>query len=165
MDSRGFGRHGTRSPSSRRFSGALLVVGLGGVCAGLYGLLDGTAPRLLGVPALVAGAVVAVTGLAVSARGMQRSVYRPDRWRGAEILVVLCGILAAAAVYASAAIDPANLYPSLYPLAWPEVALLPVAGLLVAALPAWLAPPPPATAGHPSPSRATAEPVPVGGAR
>jgi energy-coupling factor transport system permease protein len=174
MDSRGFGRIGGRSRLARRISGVLLVVGLLGIGAGLYGVLDGTAPRLLGVPTLAAGAVVAVGGLAASGRGVRRSVYRPDRWRGAELLVAAAGLVAATAVYATGSIDPANLYPSLSPLAWPGTPALPVAGLLVAALPAWLTPPAPHIAGPavapPMPARsAESAPdenaVPAGGVR
>jgi energy-coupling factor transport system permease protein len=142
MDSRGFGRTSSQSVAGRRLTGALLVTGLLGVCTGLYGLLDGTAPRLLGVPTLLAGAAVAVIGLAVSGRRVRRSVYRPDRWRAAEVIVAACGTVAAVAVYAAASIDPANLYPSLSPLSWPGIPALATVGLLVAVLPAWLTPPP-----------------------
>jgi energy-coupling factor transport system permease protein len=46
-------------------------------------------------------------------------------------------------------IDPANLNPSLTPLSWPTLPLLPTVGILVGVLPAWLAPP------VASPARAT----------
>ena len=166
MDSRGFGRAGAQPVARRRLTGALLVLGLLGMCAGLYGLLDGTAPRVLGLPTLAAGAVVAIAGLAVAGRRVRRSVYRPDRWRAAEGAVAGCGIAAAAAMYGSAAIDPADLYPSLSPLAWPELPLLPVVGLLIALLPAWLAPPQPRTHARTASAVTRADdPVPVGGVR
>jgi energy-coupling factor transport system permease protein len=141
MDSRGFGRVGRQSRAARYLTGTLALLGLLGIGAGLFGVLDGTAPRMLGLPTLLAGAVLAVAGLIVSGRGVRRSVYRPDRWRSAEVLVVAAGLVAAASVYATGRIDPANLYPSLSPLAWPSVPLLAALGLLVAASPALLAPP------------------------
>ena len=52
-------------------------------------------------------------------------------------------------------VDPADLYPSLNPLTWPQVSLLPMVAILAGALPAWLAPPP-------APSQETpAEPSPA----
>ncbi len=44
MDSRGYGRAGTATPRSRRATGALMLLGMCGLCAGAYGLLDATAP-------------------------------------------------------------------------------------------------------------------------
>ena len=49
LDSRGYGR-ATGPAAARRGSGALVVAGLAGVCAGLYGLLDPGAPAAAGVP-------------------------------------------------------------------------------------------------------------------
>jgi energy-coupling factor transport system permease protein len=142
MDSRGFGRTAGQSRRARAVSGTLLIIGLGGVSVGLYGLLDGTAPRALGLPVLLAGSAVAVAGLAVSGRRVRRSVYRPDRWRLAEFAVAGCGAVAAFGLLLTLTVDPANLYPSLSPLAWPSLPLVATAGILLAALPAWLAPPP-----------------------
>jgi energy-coupling factor transport system permease protein len=142
MDSRGFGHTGGQPRGVRRLAAALLVTGLLGVCVGLYGLLDGTAPRPLGLPVLAAGTAVAGVSLAMSGRRVRRSVYRPDRWRVAELSVAACGVVAAAVTYLTGSVDPANLYPSLSPLAWPGLPALAVLGLLVGALPAWLAPVP-----------------------
>ena len=69
MDSRGYGRQGTDTPRTRRLTGGLLVAGLLGLCAGAYGLLDGTAPSLLGLPSLAVGAVLCVAGPASWAAG------------------------------------------------------------------------------------------------
>ena len=54
MESRGYGRAVHRTDASRRGASALALGGLLGVLAGLYGLLDASAPALLGLP-LVAG--------------------------------------------------------------------------------------------------------------
>jgi energy-coupling factor transport system permease protein len=143
MDARGYGRRGDQPRAARTASGALVLTGLIGICVGIYALLDGTAPRVLAGPMLAAGAVVAAIGLLVAGRQVRRTVYRPDRWRLAEILVALCGIGVAAVFTLTANVDPMDLYPSLTPLTWPQLAPLPVAGVLLGVLPAWIAPPPP----------------------
>ncbi len=141
MDSRGYGRHDPQSRSSSFVTGALLLGGVGGVCVGVYAMLDGTAPRALGVPTLVVGCVVAVLGIRLGGRRVRRTVYRPDPWRGAEWAVSACGVGAAAVMFVASAVDPANLYPSLQPLRWPELGLLPALAAAIAMLPARLAPP------------------------
>jgi energy-coupling factor transport system permease protein len=141
MDSRGYGRHEVQPRSASLTTGALMLLGVGGVCVGAYATLDGTAPRALGVPTLVAGCVLAIVGIRVGGRRVRRTVYRPDPWRGAEWAVAGCGIGAAAIMFAASAVDPGNLYPSLQPLRWPELGLLPAAAAALAMLPAWLAPP------------------------
>jgi energy-coupling factor transport system permease protein len=152
MDARGYGRVALSRPA-RSASAVLVLSGLIGVCVGVYGLLDGTAPRLLGLPFLAVGTVVAALGLAAAGRQVRRSVYRPDKWHGAEILVALCGVAVAAAFYLTASIDPDNLYPSLTPLAWPQLTPLAAIGGLIGLLPAWVAPPPtPRTPARPTPS-------------
>ncbi|WP_248783884.1 energy-coupling factor transporter transmembrane protein EcfT, partial [Actinoalloteichus caeruleus] len=56
MDSRGYGRVGALSRRARLVTGVLVLGGLVGVCVGVYGLMDGSTPRQLGLPMLVAGA-------------------------------------------------------------------------------------------------------------
>ena len=58
MDSRGYGSTNGQSRGSRRLTGALVLGGLLGVCVGIYGLLDGSTPRYLGAPVLLAGAAL-----------------------------------------------------------------------------------------------------------
>jgi energy-coupling factor transport system permease protein len=142
MDSRGYGRGGGVPRAVRVGTGTLLVAGLLGLCVGVYGLLDGTSPGWLGLPMLLVGAVVAVVGLPLAGRRVRRSVYRPDPWRLVETLVAGSGLTAAAVLVVTSTVDPGNLYPSLDPLSWPGLPLAGTAGVLVAALPAWLAPPP-----------------------
>jgi energy-coupling factor transport system permease protein len=113
MDSRGYGRVGRASPASRRATAALLVAGLITLCAGAYGLLDASAPALLGLPTLAAGAVVCCAGLVVGSRRVTRTQYRPDPWRWPEWVVVVSGVQAAAALIWLDHIDPAGLHPSL----------------------------------------------------
>jgi energy-coupling factor transport system permease protein len=143
MDSRGYARAGTTPRRVRTGAGALVVAGLIGVCVGVYGLLDATTPRVLGTPMLLGGAAVAVTGMLLGGRRIRRTRYRPDRWGAAETVTALCGVGTGALLFATASLDPANLYPSLSPLAWPALAPLPAAAIALAALPAFVTPPAP----------------------
>ncbi|HJQ01680.1 MAG TPA: CbiQ family ECF transporter T component [Jatrophihabitans sp.] len=141
MDSRGYGRHGRTSPASRRLTGGVLLLGLLGLCAGGYGLLDATAPRALGVPALVGGSLLCCGGLALGSRRTRRTSYRPDPWRLPEWLVAGCGIIAAGLVLVAGRLDPAELNPAVSPLGWPPLPVLPALAPLLAALAGPIAPP------------------------
>jgi energy-coupling factor transport system permease protein len=141
MDARGFGRS-TSTTATRNVAGAVTLVGLLGVCAGLYGLLDAGSPVALGLPLLAAGVALAGAGLGLGSRRATRSRYRPDVWGRPEWLVTLSGLTAAAAGIAGAAISPDAAYPSTAPLVVPPLPLLQSLGVLVALLPAWLAPAP-----------------------
>ncbi|GAA4011085.1 CbiQ family ECF transporter T component [Allokutzneria multivorans] len=145
MDSRGYGRTGTRQRGPRLLTGFLVIGGLAGICVGVYGLLDGTAPRYLGGPVLAGGLALAIAGFVLGGRRVPRTVYRPDSWRAPELLVAACGIGTAAVLFITSQVDAANLYPSLNPLTWPEFAALPALGVLLGAAPAVLAPPHPET--------------------
>lgn len=153
MDARGYGRTGGAPRRARTTSGVLVLGGLLGVCVGLYGLLDGTSPRALGLPVLAGGVVVAAVGLRVGGRTVARSVHRPDPWRPAEWGVAASGLVAAGALVWTSTVDPAVLHPSIVPLGWPALPPLPTLGVLAGALAGWVAPPPP---GHATSRRATA---------
>ena len=142
MDSRGYGRQGTDTPRTRRLTGGLLVAGLLGLCAGAYGLLDGTAPSLLGLPSLAVGAVLCVAGLVLGSRRVTRTTYRPDPWLWPEWVVAGCGVLTAVVFFVTSSYDPLNLTPVISPLAWPTLPLVPTLAVLLCALPAVVAPPP-----------------------
>lgn len=92
MDTRGYGRSGGATPRERRVTGGLLLLALTGICVGTYGWLDPTAPRALALPMLAAGVVAAVVGLASAGRRVQRTRYRPDSWRAAEVVTVSVGV-------------------------------------------------------------------------
>jgi energy-coupling factor transport system permease protein len=141
MDSRGYGRTAGVSPRVRRTTGVLLLTGLVGMCLGMYGLLDSSAPVLLGVPALLVGAALAVAGLLLASRRVPRSRYRPDRWRARELVVVASGLAAVAGVLVAQALGETALVPPTAPLTVPTLPLLPAVGVLVALLPAWVSPP------------------------
>jgi len=141
MDSRGYGRSAHVPLRTRRLTGALVIGGLIGICVGAYGVLDETVPPILGLPMLLAGTTAAIAGFAIGGRRLDRTTYRPDPWGGTETLVAATGIAAAVAMFVAGIADPASLQPSLIPLGWPGLAPIATIGILVAALPAWLAPP------------------------
>ncbi|MER5771124.1 energy-coupling factor transporter transmembrane component T [Streptomyces sp. NPDC001985] len=151
MDSRGYGRAGTATRASRRLTGALMLSGMCGLCAGAYGLLDATAPRLLGLPAMAAGALLCVAGLRLGGRRVTRTTYRPDPWRLAEWAVAGCGVLSAVVLFGNTGFDAAELNPSIHPLSWPTLPLVPTAAILLAGAAGFLAPPPTAPAPAPVP--------------
>jgi energy-coupling factor transport system permease protein len=159
MDSRGFGRRGSTPLHVRRMTAGLVVGGMVATLASSYALIDTHAPWALGLPLLLAGGASIGAGLVVGARRGGRTRYRPDPWRTPEWLVVGCGIAAAIAVGLARSTD---LFPTTSPPAAPSVPLLPVIGLLLALLPAWIAPPlprPRATQAQPAAPAAAREPV------
>lgn len=142
MDSRGYGRTAGVPAGLRRTTAALVLGGLLGLCLGLYGLLDATAPRVLGLGALGLGIALSVGGLVLGGRRVQRTVYRPDPWRAPEWAVAASGLACGAVFVAAGQYDPLLLHPSLYPLRWPDLPLLPLAALGLGLLPAFVAPRP-----------------------
>lgn len=153
MDTRGFGRRGETPPVVRRTIATFLLTGLLAMLASTYALVDSGAPTVLGLPLLLAGGALTAVGFVLGARRGGRTRYRPDPWRTPEWLVVGCGVAAAVAV----ALAPlTGVYPSTSPPVAPALPLLPALGLLVAALPAWLSPPPPAAEVRVSRTSATA---------
>ena len=110
MDSRGYGRTGDQPRASRRLTGGLVVGGLLGICVGVYGLLDGSTPHYLGAPMLLGGAGLSAAGLFVSGKRVRRTRYRPDPWRGAEFLVVGCGLVVMTVGFLASSVD-ATTYP------------------------------------------------------
>lgn len=145
MDTRGYGRRSDVAASTRRVTSTATGLGLLAVAVGLYGVLDAGAPRALGLPVLGIGALVIAVGLFAGGRQAMRTRYRPDVWRGREWLVAGSGLAALIAMIVVArqadGINALDL--ALYPLAWPAVPWLAVAGITVGLLPAFVAPKPP----------------------
>jgi energy-coupling factor transport system permease protein len=141
MDSRGYGRASSVGRGAVATAGGLLVGGLLAIAVGSYGLLDSTAPRHLGLPMLLGGVAIGWAGVTLSGRRVTRSRYRPDPWALEEWVVSAVGLTVAAVMVGVSAVDPAALHPSLQPLRWPDLPLLPAGAVLVGLLPAWIAPP------------------------
>jgi energy-coupling factor transport system permease protein len=141
MDARGYGRAAAVPRRLRAATEALLLGGLVSIGIGTYGLLDSTAPRSLGMPMLLGGVAAGWAGMALSGRRVSRSAYRPDPWLWEEWCVAATGLFAAAVVIGVSIVDPRALYPSLVPLQWPQLPIVPSLAILVGALPAWVAPP------------------------
>ncbi|MCC6617483.1 MAG: energy-coupling factor transporter transmembrane protein EcfT, partial [Chloroflexi bacterium] len=127
----------------RRATAAVMVGGLLGMCAGMYALLDGSAPPGVVLGGLVAGGSLLAAGIALAGRWTRRTRHRPDRWLAAEWMVLATGIGCVALVSVGARLDPASMVAAISPLAWPQLPVLPAAGILLASLPAMLAPMPP----------------------
>jgi energy-coupling factor transport system permease protein len=153
MDARGYGRAGTLTRAQRQVTGLLMLTGLAGICVGSYAMLDQTAPRWLAGPMLALGVVAAFGGLLAAGRRVQRTRYRPDRWRPGEVAVALSGVVTAAVMYAVATRDFAVAYPVLTEI--PTLSLGALLGILVGALPAVVAPPPRQASASAAPTEVT----------
>lgn len=145
MDSRGYGRTSDAGHSARRSAGAFSLLGLLGLSVGVYGLLSGTGADWMGMPMLLAGALMSAVGIHLGGRRTGRTTYRPDPWALPEWAVAGSGLVAAVTMFVAAETSPGSLVLA-SPTQLPPVPLLPVLGILVAALPAVLAPPLPRAA-------------------
>jgi energy-coupling factor transport system permease protein len=143
MESRGYGRSVHRDARSRRKATALTLIGLCGVVAGVYGLMDGGSAPLLGLPLLLVGSAAAAASLAVGARRERRSRYRPDPWAAPEWAVMLSGAAAGTLVLVAAQRGMPGIVLQTSPAVWPTLPWLPALGVLIGLAPAWLAPLPP----------------------
>lgn len=92
MDTRGYGRATGLTRAQRRTTGALMLIGLGGICVGTYAVLDTTAPRYLALPMLGLGLVAAGAGLVSAGRRVERTRYRADAWHWPELAVAGAGV-------------------------------------------------------------------------
>lgn len=146
MDSRGYGRTTVADPRARRVTSTLVVAGMLAICVGIYGLLDATVARWLGLPVLLAGCALGTGGLVLGGRRTGRTRYRPDPWAVPELLVVGCGVMAAVLMFWQARYDPTKLTLA-SPTDLPPVPLAACVGILIGMLPAFLAPPLPREAG------------------
>lgn len=140
MDTRGYGRAPGADGRQRAVTGGLLLAGLCGLGVGVYAVLDLTAPRLLALPMLVVGAAVATAGIVSAGHRVERTRYRPDRWLWPELAVSASGVLVGLTFWWLARHLPLVANPGVDTA--PTLTAGALAGLLVGALPAILAPPP-----------------------
>lgn len=142
MDARGYGRTGSLGRRARYTTGSLMVLGLMGLCVGVYATLDAQSPRYLAAPMLVLGVVLAGAGFVSAGRRVDRTRYRPDRWRTAELVTATSGIAVAVVIAVAANRSPLDVYAVGAGVQWPDLGWLPLAGVLLGVLPAWLTPSP-----------------------
>jgi len=140
MDARGYGRAPGLDRRQRAVTGALLLLGLCGICVGIYAVLDVTAPRYLARPMLLAGASAAVAGLWSAGRRVQRTRYRPDRWRLPELLVAASGLVVAWVMSEVGDTEIFVAHPGVEVV--PTLSVLALAGILAGLVPALAAPEP-----------------------
>ncbi|WP_114422800.1 CbiQ family ECF transporter T component [Nocardioides houyundeii] len=157
MDARGYGRTGTATPGERRVSGSLMVAALLGTCVGVYGFLDTTTPRWLGLPMLALGALCAILALVSAGRRVQRTRYRPDRWQAEEILVAVSGMATGLGLMWVARASMAVAHPGV--VAAPGLDLAALLVPFAALLPVLVAPPSPTVANR-QPAGPPAPPIP-----
>ena len=139
MDARGYGRATGLSPARRRATGALMLLGLSGICVGVYAVLDRTAPRYLALPMLALGAGVALAGLLSAGRRVERSRYRPDHWQWPELSVVGSGLVVGAVGWWVGRHQLAVAYPDL--TGFPQISGVVLLGLVVGLAGALCSPP------------------------
>jgi len=140
MDSRGYGRRGDMPDGRRRAGQAATLLGTLAIIVGVFGVLDGGAPFVLGLPMLALGAVLLVASLRAAKSSSTRSRYRPDPWETPEWLTVAAGVSALGALVAAGHLGIGGLHPDYSPLVAPGLPLLPVIGILAAATPAFASP-------------------------
>ncbi|WP_296604364.1 energy-coupling factor transporter transmembrane component T [Nocardioides sp.] len=141
MDTRGYGRATGLTRARRRTTGALMLVGLGGICVGVYAVLDTTAPRYLALPMLAFGVLAAGAGLLSAGRRVERTRYRADRWHAPELAVAGSGFTVGAIGWWLAHHQLLVAYPVLD--AMPPVSATALAAAVVALAGALCSPQPP----------------------
>ena len=107
---------------------------------GTYGVIDAGSLFGLGLPVITVAILLCAVGLGVGGRRMQRTRYRPDHWGGQEWAILASGAAVVGAMALANALAVSGVSVSFQPLAIPPLPLVPVAGILVAALPALIAP-------------------------
>jgi len=85
--------------------------------------------------------VLLVASLVLTSARSTRTRYRPDPWRAPEWATVFSGAVLLTVFVIVANVDAAALRPAYSPLTVPPLPLLPVVGVLIAGLPAFLTPP------------------------
>ncbi len=140
MDARGYGRRNRMGRAAHRLAVGATGVGLLLAAVGVYGVIDAGSLLGLGLPIIAVAVALCALGLSVGGRQTDRTRYRPDRWGSQEWAIVGSGLAAVGSMALAHALDVPGMSVSFVPLAVPPLPLLPVAGILVAALPAFIVP-------------------------
>ena len=141
MEARGYGSHTDRHRAA--WLPAVTLGGLVAVSLGMYGVLDPTrSPLWMGLPVMSVGVSMCAAGIWLSGRAVLVTTYRPDPWLLAETLTVLCGIGCAAGMLWARGTDPLSMDLQTQPLAAPLLPVTALVGIVLAALPAVITPPP-----------------------
>lgn len=143
MESRGYGRAGSAGPTRQRRAFGVTLVGVVGVIAGMYALLDGATPTVIGLPILLCGLALSAGALWWGTAGDRRSHYRRDPWAAAEWLVVGLGAAAATVALLAGTGDWDGMAATRDPTVWPGLPFAPVATVLAAGLAGVVTPEPP----------------------
>ncbi len=125
MESRGYGSQ--RGARRARWLPVLTLGGMLVVCFGLFEVLDlsveeSTAQKVAGYSVLAAGVALMAGGIVLSGTALRVSTYRPDPWRPAETLTMLCGVGCAALVLWARSADVLAMDLQTQPLSAPEPA-------------------------------------------
>lgn len=139
MDSRGYGRRATRS--APRLQATLLLGGLCCACVGSYAVIAANTTDWLALPMILLGLLGCVLAAVLAGRGSGRTRYRPDPWRGPEWLVLGAGLLVATTFTALDRLVPLAMMPSTSPPTWPQLPVIALLAIGLAATPAVAAPP------------------------
>jgi energy-coupling factor transport system permease protein len=140
MDARGYGRRQARPARTRRLAASSTAIGLLLVVGGVYGALDAGSLPAGGLPFIATGSALVAGGMVASGRRSTRTRYRPDLWAAAEWVVVGSGAVALTGLIVATALGVTGLQLEVYPLHWPDLPILPAAGIVVALVPALAAP-------------------------
>jgi energy-coupling factor transport system permease protein len=145
MDSRGYGRHAGTSSRQRLITGALTLGGLAAIAVAIFNLLGSGSSAWLGWPVLLVGLLLGCSGFFAAGVRRRTTRYRPDRFDLTAFGVSLCGLGCAVLMRAAVHWQWVNLNPSVQPPAFPRIDLLPLLAVIVAVLPALIAPRAPRT--------------------
>jgi energy-coupling factor transport system permease protein len=140
MDARGYGRRNETSGATHVLAVGATGVGLLLAAIGVYGVIDAGSLFGLGLPIVAVAVVLCAVGLTLGGRRMRRTRYRPDRWGAREWAILASGLAAVGTMALASALGVPGVTVSFVPLAVPPLPLLPVAGILVATVPAFVAP-------------------------
>lgn len=145
MDSRGYGRINSHSPTTRRFVVALLLLSTVLILIGTFGLFTAESNPLLGLPTLAVGVSLALISLWKSGNDRVRTVYRPDRWTISETLVSAAGL--SVFLLIAGADFLFDQYSVLHPTLnqWPQLPWWGILAFVIACTPAVSSPVPPKT--------------------